>query len=60
MQFINDLPKDIHPCGEHGEYHTFVLDGPLFQRRIEITEAEKKLKDGSWLLDILGYRLGEK
>lgn len=60
MQFINDLPKDIHPCGEHGEYHTFVLDGPLFQRRIEITEAEKKLKDGSWLLDISGYRLGEK
>jgi len=60
MQFINDLPKDIHPCGEHGEYHTFVVDGPLFQRRIEITEAEKKLKDGSWLLDISGYRLGEK
>lgn len=59
-QFINGLPKEIHPCGEHGEYHTFVVDGPLFQRRMEITKSDKKFKDGSWLLDISGYELSEK
>jgi len=59
-QFINDLPEEIHPCGEHGEYHTFVVDGPLFQRRIDITKSDKKLKDGSWLLDISEYKMSEK
>jgi len=59
-QFINDLPEEIHPCGEHGEYHTFVVDGPLFQRRVEIIKSDKKLKDGNWLLDISEYGLSEK
>lgn len=58
-QFINDLPEEIHPCGEHGEYHTFVVDGPLFQRRVEIIKSDKKLKDGSWLLDISEYKIDE-
>lgn len=35
-QFLKDLPKDIDPCGENGEFHTFVYDGPLFQNPIEI------------------------
>ncbi|MBC8521653.1 MAG: diphthine--ammonia ligase [Methanomicrobia archaeon] len=59
-QFINDLPEEIHPCGEHGEYHTFVVDGPLFQRRVEIIKSDKKLKDGNWLLGISEYGLSEK
>ncbi len=59
-KFINELPEEIHPCGEHGEYHTFVVDGPLFQRRVEIIKSDKKLKDGSWLLDISEYGLSEK
>ena len=29
-QLIKDLPKDIDPCGELGEFHTFVYDGPIF------------------------------
>ncbi|MFZ2071448.1 MAG: diphthine--ammonia ligase [Halobacteriota archaeon] len=59
-QFINDLPEGIHPCGEHGEYHTLVVDGPLFQRRVEIMKSDKVLKDGNWLLDISEYGLSEK
>ncbi len=59
-QFIKDLPEEIHPCGEHGEYHTFVIDGPLFQRKIEITKSDKKFKDGTWLLDISEYKMIEK
>lgn len=36
--FVNDLKKkkDIDLCGENGEYHTFVFDGPTFKRRINI------------------------
>lgn len=32
--FINDLPWDADPCGENGEFHTFVFDGPLFQKPV--------------------------
>ena len=28
--FLNDLPTEVDPCGENGEFHTFVYDGPLF------------------------------
>ncbi len=59
-QFIKDLPEEIHPCGEHGEYHTFVIDGPLFQRKIEITKSDKKFKDGTWLLDISEYKMSNE
>ncbi|MEE4292250.1 MAG: hypothetical protein V2J13_10935, partial [Cycloclasticus sp.] len=29
--FIKDLPEEVDPCGENGEFHTFVIDGPLFE-----------------------------
>jgi diphthine-ammonia ligase len=60
LQFIHDLPEEIHPCGEHGEYHTFVVDGPLFQRRMEIIKWDKKFRGGNWLLDVSEYGLSEK
>ena len=43
-KFFDDLLKlgTVDPCGEHGEFHTFVTDGPLFKKkRIEILESEK-------------------
>jgi uncharacterized protein (TIGR00290 family) len=43
QQFILDLPEDIDPCGENGEFHTFVYDGPLFQYPIEFTKGETTL-----------------
>ena len=44
--------RDVTPCGEAGEYHTLVIDGPLFKKRLEILETEKILKDGHWFLEI--------
>ena len=38
--FLNDLPDGVDPMGENGEFHTFVYDGPLFNRRIEFEEGE--------------------
>ena len=35
-EFLADLPPNIDPCGENGEFHTFVFDGPVFQRTIAV------------------------
>nr|WP_086939719.1 diphthine--ammonia ligase [Thaumasiovibrio occultus] len=35
--FIADLPKDVDPCGENGEFHTFVFDGPNFRHPVPFT-----------------------
>jgi diphthine-ammonia ligase len=52
--FVADLAREkgVTPCGEAGEYHTLVIDGPLFKRKIRIVEASPVLKDGYCLLDI--------
>jgi len=50
--------KNICPCGENGEFHTLVVDGPFFKRRIQILESEPVLKKGFWeywFLDIKKY-----
>ena len=33
--FLNDLPDNVDPCGENGEFHTFVFDGPIFKKKID-------------------------
>ncbi|TAE87611.1 MAG: diphthine--ammonia ligase [Bacteroidetes bacterium] len=38
--FLKDLPKDVDPCGENGEFHTFVYDGPLFKQPINFVQGE--------------------
>jgi uncharacterized protein (TIGR00290 family) len=61
--FVSDLKKlnpKIDPCGECGEFHTFVTDGPLFSHRIDIHSAIKILKDGRWFLKIKKYAVAEK
>jgi uncharacterized protein (TIGR00290 family) len=54
-KFIEDLSAlgNIDLCGEKGEYHTFVYDGPIFKRPVEFTIAEKVLKDKHWFLELL-------
>ncbi|AMA50644.1 MULTISPECIES: Dph6-related ATP pyrophosphatase [Flavobacterium] len=39
-QFINDLPKNVDPCGENGEFHTFTFDGPIFSKPINFEIGE--------------------
>lgn len=34
QDFLKDLPEDVDPCGENGEFHTFVFDGPIFKKPI--------------------------
>lgn len=38
--FLDDLPPTVDPCGENGEFHTFVFDGPVFANPIHFTEGE--------------------
>ncbi len=60
--FLSDLAKleNITPCGEAGEYHTLVINGPVFRKRIEVIEANKVLRDGHWFLDIVKSELKPK
>jgi len=61
--FLHDLRSmkpTIDPCGEYGEFHTFVIDGPLFKNRIAIHETEKRLENGYWFLDITDYSIERK
>ncbi len=55
MKYLKTKP-DVDMCGERGEYHTFVVGGPLFKGRIEITEKEVIKRNGYWFLDIKNYR----
>ena len=40
QDFLNDLPEDVDPCGENGEFHTFVFDGPIFKKPIDFKIGE--------------------
>lgn len=44
--FLSDLPSDIDPCGENGEFHTFVYDGPIFKEKVSYKAGETVLRDG--------------
>ena len=44
-QFLAELPPTADPCGENGEYHSFVFDGPIFTRPVAFTVGEKVLRD---------------
>jgi uncharacterized protein (TIGR00290 family) len=37
---LNDLPENVDPCGENGEYHSYVYDGPIFRYPIHFRKAE--------------------
>ena len=38
--FVKDLAKNVDPCGENGEFHTFVFDGPIFKKPIAFIKGE--------------------
>jgi uncharacterized protein (TIGR00290 family) len=50
---LADLPEDVDPCGENGEFHTFVHAGPIFDRRIEVGLGEVVTRDGFVFQDLL-------
>jgi len=62
LSYVSELKqtKEISPCGEAGEYHTFVTDGPIFNQRVEILKTRKVLREGYWRLEILESELRGK
>jgi uncharacterized protein (TIGR00290 family) len=50
---LADLPADVDPCGENGEFHTFVRSGPIFEVPIEVERGEVVTRDGFAFQDLL-------
>lgn len=46
VSLLEDMPSGIDPCGENGEFHTFVFDGPMFAQPLEIESGEVVARDG--------------
>jgi uncharacterized protein (TIGR00290 family) len=53
QSFFADLPPNADPCGENGEFHTFVFDGPVFKTPISFVAGEKVVRDGFCFCDVL-------
>jgi len=61
--FLNDLPKNVDSCGENGEFHSFVFDGPIFKNPIQFKKGDivykeypsenKYKKNGFWYCDLI-------
>jgi uncharacterized protein (TIGR00290 family) len=52
-QFLADLPPGVDPCGENGEFHTFVFDGPMFAEPVGFSFGEIVCRDGFWFCDLV-------
>lgn len=50
---LDDLPDHVDPCGENGEFHTFVFDGPMFNSPIDFERGDIVERDGFIFADIL-------
>jgi uncharacterized protein (TIGR00290 family) len=56
-KLLAELPAGVDPCGENGEFHTFVFDGPIFAKPVGITTGESVLRDERfWFCDIQDSR----
>jgi uncharacterized protein (TIGR00290 family) len=53
QEFLEELPPHVDPCGENGEFHTFVFDGPIFREPVEFTFGEIVCRDSFWFCDLL-------
>jgi uncharacterized protein (TIGR00290 family) len=51
--FLAELPADVDPCGENGEFHTFVHAGPLFGRSVDCAVGEVVERDGFVFCDLV-------
>jgi diphthamide synthase (EF-2-diphthine--ammonia ligase) len=49
-----------HPCGESGEYHTFVTAGPIFKKTLKVTRGRKERRDNVWFLEISAEAISER
>ncbi len=51
--FLADLPKEVDPCGERGEFHSFAVEGPMFRYPISVSVGEVVTRDGFVFADLL-------
>jgi uncharacterized protein (TIGR00290 family) len=51
--FLAALPPHVDPCGENGEFHTFVFDGPIFNEPVRLSVGEKIERGSFWFCDLL-------
>ena len=51
-QLLATLPPGADPCGERGEFHTFVYDGPIFRWPVQVSKGEVVHRDGFWFCDL--------
>ncbi len=51
--FLNDIPPDVDPCGENGEFHSFAFDGPMFAHEVNIEVGVTTTRDGFVFTDLL-------
>jgi uncharacterized protein (TIGR00290 family) len=51
--FLESLPSGVDPCGENGEFHTFVYAGPIFKDEIAMTKGEVVLRHSFYFADLL-------
>jgi uncharacterized protein (TIGR00290 family) len=52
-KFLDDLPVEIDPCGENGEFHTFAFAGPMFRAPIDVVKGPVVEREGFVFADIL-------
>ncbi|MBI1371918.1 MAG: diphthine--ammonia ligase [Phycisphaera sp.] len=50
---LRALPAGVDPCGENGEYHSFVWDGPMFRRPVPVRVGETIRRDTRWFTDLV-------
>lgn len=50
---LADLPPEVDPCGENGEFHTFVHAGPVFDAPIPVRTGEVVTRDGFVYADVV-------
>jgi uncharacterized protein (TIGR00290 family) len=54
-QFLMDLPASVDPCGENGEFHSFVYDGPTFREKVSFKKGECVLRENRfYYCDLIG------
>jgi uncharacterized protein (TIGR00290 family) len=58
--FFRELPIEVDPCGENGEFHTFVFDGPIFCSAVPVVTGQVVERDSFVFCDLLPDSQGEK
>ena len=53
LDLLARLPREVDPCGENGEFHSFCYDGPMFDKKIAVAVGDVVTRDGYTFCDLL-------